>query len=334
MCHHRGTVNRLQWNRFQRSSKINSNRILKNIFMYLDSTTDKLEVVLTAAITTNQLPFIAAFNDTTSTSVTPTKNTGTTNSTTAVSLVSAPAASHQRLVRYISLYNADTATAEVTVRFNDNASIRKILVVSLLPNESLQYTYEVGWKAYDSTGAEKVTGFYMIAGALRSLEFYSAANITTAQTLVNTGTAYCLYLGRAERSYSSMQFQYKTTTALTATISWAELAVYKGTPSIGTATTITRLGYTDCSSIWNGALANKTTSVTLTGCNAGDDLWVVFSNSTSGTGTGLRAGLADDIGSGVFMTKTNTRPSTSATISGATVDNTTPMLYVLFNGIY
>ena len=302
--------------------------------MYLDSTTDNLEVILTAAITTNQLPFIVAYNNTSATAVTPTKNTGTTNSTTAVNLVAAPAASNQRLVRYVSIYNSDTVTAEVTVRFNDNASIRKILVVSLLPNESLQYTYEVGWKAYDSTGAEKVTGFYLIPGALRSLEFYSAANITTAQTLANTGTAYCLYIGRAERSYSSVMFQYKTTTALTATIAWAELAVYKGTPSIGTATTITRLGFTDCSGIWNGPLVNKSTTVTLTGCNAGDDLWVVFSNSTTGTGTGLRAGLADDIGSGVYMTKAATRPSTNATISGATVDSTTPMLYVLFNGIY
>ena len=301
--------------------------------MYLDSTTDNLEVILTAAITTNQLPFIVAYNNTSATAVTPTKNTGTTNSTTAVNLVAAPAASNQRLVRYVSICNTDTVTAEVTVRFNDNASIRKILVVSLLPNESLQYTYEVGWKAYDSTGAEKVTGFYLIPGALRSLEFYSAANITTVQALTNTN-AFCLYIGRAERSYSSVMLQYKTTTALTATIVWAEIAIYKGTPSIGTATTITRLGYTDCSGIWNGALANKTTSVALTGCNAGDDLWVVFSNSTSGTVTSLRAGLADDIGSGVYMTKTNTRPSTNATITGASVDSTTPMLYVLFNGIY
>jgi len=301
--------------------------------MYLDSTTDNLEVILTAAITTNQLPFIVAYNDTTSSAVTPTKNTGTTNSTTAVNLVAAPSSSHQRLVRYISIYNADTVTAEVTVRFNDNSSIRKILVVSLLPNESLQYTYEVGWKAYDSTGAEKVTGFYLIPGAVRSLEFYSAANITTVQALTNTN-AFCLYIGRSERSYSSIMIQLRTTTALTATVVWSELAIYKGTPSIGSATTITRLGYTDTSNIWNQSTGTKTTTVSLTGCNAGDDLWVVLSNSTSGTVTSMRAGLADDLGTGVFMTKTNTRPSTSATISGATVDSTTPMINVLFNGIY
>lgn len=83
--------------------------------IHLD-TTDKIQIVLASAVTTNQLHCVATWADLTTT---PSYNAGRsvvlTNSTTAVDLVASPAASTIRRVRRISIYNADTVAATVTV---------------------------------------------------------------------------------------------------------------------------------------------------------------------------------------------------------------------------
>ena len=79
----------------------------------LDSTTESLEILLGGAVATNQLPFTVSFADhnAAAPSFTPGSTDGQTNGATAVTLVASPAASVQRQVKRINIYNADTATA-------------------------------------------------------------------------------------------------------------------------------------------------------------------------------------------------------------------------------
>lgn len=301
--------------------------------MILDSTTDSLDVVLGVAITTNQLPFTVSFNDYTSSAVTPTKNVSVTNSTSAVNLIAAPAASHQRQLRYCSVFNADTVSAAVTIRFNNNGTNRNVIVCTLLINESIQYTCDKGWRVFDANGAEKVTGFLLGPGAMRMTEYFAAANNTTVLT-TTSGTDYCFYLGKADKAYSSISIAYRTTTALGATITWAELAIYKGTPTIAANVSLTpRCGFTDCSAIFNQTAGTYTTAVAVTGINAGDDLWVVFGSVTNGTNMIVRAGLVDDVGAGFIQTLTGSvRPSLNNTLS-PTLQNATNNIWAGWQGI-
>ena len=298
--------------------------------MILDATTDSLDIVLASAITTNQLSFTVYFDDFTSIGVTPTKNVSVTNSTTPVNLISAPAASHQRKLKYCSIFNGDTALSSVTIRFNNNSTLRNILIVTLYVNESIQYTPEAGWQVYDANGSLKVSGLYQAPGGLRPTEYFGAANTTTTLTLTNTN-AFCFYLGKAERNFSSISIAHRVTTAITATVSWAEIAIYKGTPAIGANATLgTRLGFTSTAGVWT-ATGIYVTAVSLSGCSAGDDLWVVFSNSTSGTVAQIRAGLVDDVQGGFVQTVNNARPSTNSSLSG-TVQNATAHAWVSWQG--
>jgi hypothetical protein len=282
--------------------------------MLLDSTTDSLQVILGAAITTNQLPFVVSYNDMTSSAITPTKNVGTTNSTTAVDLIPAPSSSHTRQLRYCSVYNADTVPQLVTIRFNDNGTFRSVFVVTLLPNETLQYAYGKGWNAYNSSGSVRVVGINQTMSDIRIPEGFFAAGVATTLTMTS-GTDYCFYLGKADRAYSTIYIQYNVTTALGASITWAELAIYNGTPTIGSGITPTRVGYTDCAAIFNGT-GIKTTAVTITGVQEGDDIWAVFGSVTSGTAMQIRAGVADDVSTGFMQTATGSlRPSTNTTIA-------------------
>lgn len=300
--------------------------------MILDATTDNLEIILDKAITTNQLSFSVFYNEYTSTSVTPSSNYGTTNSTTAVNLIAAPTSGRQRQLRYCSINNVDTADIGVKIRFNDNGSFRNVLYVYLRVNESIQYSEEMGWRVYDSSGGEKVNAYHRLPGAIRLPEGFGAAGTGTTLNLTNTN-CHCVYLGTAERPYSSVRIQYNVTTLLGATISWAELAIYRGTPTINVNTTMTRLGFTDASGIWNST-GVKTTTVNVSGVAIGDDLWAVFApSSNNATPMALRAGVVDDLGSGFFQTVTNTRPSTNSSITG-TINSTSAQIWLAWEGVY
>ena len=124
----------------------------------LNATTKSLQFSLSAAVTTNQLPFVASYIDTTATTTTPGSQDGVSNSTTAVTLVAAPAASTQRLVKSLVIQNADTAQATVTVTYNDNATLRKFMVVTLAAGDQLTYEDGYGWACLNSSGSIKSTG--------------------------------------------------------------------------------------------------------------------------------------------------------------------------------
>jgi len=139
----------------------------------LDATTKTLEVDLTSAVTTTQLPFTAHYSDiNTSTALLTAagESDGATNNTTAVTLVSAPAASTTRKIDYVSIYNADTVAAEVTVQLNNNSTLRVITKQTVQPGETLEYVDGVGWG---------------LAG--KKNEIISTLNSTTA-TLAGSGT--------------------------------------------------------------------------------------------------------------------------------------------------
>jgi hypothetical protein len=123
----------------------------------LDSATKSVEVLLNGTVTTNQFDFVTSWVDIIGgpppTSFLSGGNDGTTNNTTAVSIVPAPGALTQRQVKIITVYNADTASAIVTVRYKNGASTRKICVVTLVPGSTLFYTDGEGFRVIDSSGA-------------------------------------------------------------------------------------------------------------------------------------------------------------------------------------
>ena len=82
------------------------------------TSTQTLEILLGGAVATNQSPVTVDYVEFTSTTTVPALSPTTTNSTTVVTILSAPAASTQRKVNNITIYNADTTTIVVTVQFN------------------------------------------------------------------------------------------------------------------------------------------------------------------------------------------------------------------------
>ena len=90
----------------------------------LNATNKSLEFKLLGAVSANELPFTVAWGDKGATAFTPSPSLGIGNGTTAVTMVAAPAASVQRLIRSFTIFNDDTASATVILQYNDNATIR------------------------------------------------------------------------------------------------------------------------------------------------------------------------------------------------------------------
>ena len=128
----------------------------------LDATTRTLEVDLTGAVATNQLPFVASYvdvNQNTFAMSAASTNTGTTNNTTAVTLVAAPGATTTRQLKYLSIKNSDTAAVELWVQVNDNATLREIWKGTLAVGDTLFYVDGAGWNVLNSSGQIKNGGF-------------------------------------------------------------------------------------------------------------------------------------------------------------------------------
>jgi hypothetical protein len=118
----------------------------------LDTTTRTVEVLLGGAVTTNQLPVVASYVDVTTTTYTPKSSNTATNNTTAVTAVAAPAASTERQVKLLTVYNADTVNATLTVRYNDNSTTRILTKTTLSVGDTLVYTDGEGFRVLDANG--------------------------------------------------------------------------------------------------------------------------------------------------------------------------------------
>ena len=109
----------------------------------LDSTLKSLEIKLGGAITSNQLPYVLGYVDLLSVDQSISavgSNDGPSNSGTAVTVLAAPASGHTRQVKFLSVQNADTVAATLTIQYNDNGTTRTIVQVALAVGDNLLYT--------------------------------------------------------------------------------------------------------------------------------------------------------------------------------------------------
>lgn len=153
----------------------------------LDATTRSLEVILAGAITTNQLPIVASYVDVTTSAYTPGSSNTVTNNGTAVTAVAAPSASTQRQVKLLTVQNADTVSATVTVRYNDNATTRVLIKVVLTTGDNLVYTDGEGFRILDSSGSVKQGVASSATPQFARLGLGTAAD-SVAELNLNTGT--------------------------------------------------------------------------------------------------------------------------------------------------
>lgn len=155
--------------------------------LILTNTTDNLQVTLAGAITTNQLACYSSLRDITSSNITPNRTVISTNNTTPVNVVASPAASTQRVVDYLSIYNSDTNSAGVTVNLNANGVLYPLFKTTLAVGEKLEFVEGAGFRVISVTGAVK-TSLNQGGAPLDSTynELVLGSNIINSNAVANT----------------------------------------------------------------------------------------------------------------------------------------------------
>lgn len=128
--------------------------------LILTATTDKIQVILNGAITTNELKCYVSYRNVETiaginSKFTPARNFIDTNGATAVDLVPSPSTNFQNIVDHLSVFNTDTANAVVTVRFSDNGTFYTLFKATLGPDEKLEYQEGYGFRVINTSGALK-----------------------------------------------------------------------------------------------------------------------------------------------------------------------------------
>lgn len=117
----------------------------------LKKTTEKLQIVLAGAVTSNQLEVTAVYYDDIPQATTSVRRrahkVSSTNSTTDVDIVDAPA-DHGiiRNIEKVTIHNKDTATATPTIKLDDGGTETIEIKQSIAAGESMVYEHGAGWQ--------------------------------------------------------------------------------------------------------------------------------------------------------------------------------------------
>lgn len=193
----------------------------------LDSTVKSVTVVMSAAATTTQPDFTAAYSDDTGSAFTEGSNDGTLNGTTSVTLVSAPSSSTRRLVKSIYITNTDSVAVGITVYFNNNGTLRTIAKVTLAVGD----TWSLDGGVVDSNGNTKTasgspTAVYTGTAANLAAVFTNAAEVVTVSGSGASGTvtyyiatqSVLYYTGNASGNFT-LDFKHSSSTSLNSALS-------------------------------------------------------------------------------------------------------------------
>lgn len=104
----------------------------------------------------SELSWVSSYEDLGDADLALVTQTGVTTNTTPVIVVDPPSTNIDRQLKSFHIKNQNVAAATVIVEYNDNASIREMLRVSIGQEESLIYEQSSGWRVLTSTGAVKI----------------------------------------------------------------------------------------------------------------------------------------------------------------------------------
>lgn len=134
--------------------------------MKLTTTNDKLQIVLSGAVTTNQLQCVTSYKIFTTSATTDGKLAVNTNDTTDVNLAGAPSSGEVYDIQNINIFNNDTASATVTIKL-DVSGTETILYKGVVGvNDVISWSGEGGWKNTSNNILPLLNNRKCVTGAL------------------------------------------------------------------------------------------------------------------------------------------------------------------------
>lgn len=185
--------------------------------MKLTTTSDKLQIVLGGAITTNQLQCITTYKVYTTTTTVDGKVAINTNSTTDVDLAGAPSSGEVYDIQNINVYNKDTVSATVTIKLDVSGTETILYKAVIGAGDVISWSGESGWKNTTNSISPLLNNKYVITGALyETFDRCLCDEVNTAVLSTGRLSLQAIWLP-ANTTISSISFWSATTAAGTPT---------------------------------------------------------------------------------------------------------------------
>lgn len=134
--------------------------------MKLTTTNDKLQIVLSGAVTTNHLQCLTSYKIFTTSATTDGKLAVNTNNTTDVDLAGPPSSGEVYDIQNINIFNNDTVSQTVTVKL-DVSGTETILYKGVVGvNDVISWSGEGGWKNTSNNVTPLLNNRKVLTGAL------------------------------------------------------------------------------------------------------------------------------------------------------------------------
>ena len=162
----------------------------------LANNNDKIEAVLTASITTNQLQCYSSYRDITCNEYTPGNQASITNNTTDVEIVGGPAVRTQRVIDMLSIFNSDTVSASVTLKFQNVTNEYILFKATLGTGELLTWNEGKGWQQFDIYGKNFFPANNDVTHEFKAVGIYQHKRFDASITWIYaTGKPYTAFRG-------------------------------------------------------------------------------------------------------------------------------------------
>lgn len=169
--------------------------------LILDGTAISLQAALTTSAATTNPTFVTNYADNLGSGITEGATDGVLNGSTDVTIVPAPSGSNRRIIKNITIFNGDTAAVTVLIKYDNNATQRTLVKVTLAVGDT--WTTE---GVFDTNGSLKqtvgtvnlssgVTGTLPVANGGTGQTTYTDGQLLIGNTTGNTLTKTTLTAG-------------------------------------------------------------------------------------------------------------------------------------------
>ncbi len=187
--------------------------------LILDGTAISLQAALTTSAATTNPTFITNYADNSGSGITEGATDGVLNGSTDVTIVPAPSGSNRRIIKNITIFNGDTAAVTVLIKYDNNATQRTLVKVTLAVGDT--WTTE---GVFDSNGNLKQTigNVNLATGVTGTLPIANGGTGTTSTTFASltsnvTGTLPVGNGGTGQTTYTDGQLLIGNSTGNTLT---------------------------------------------------------------------------------------------------------------------
>jgi hypothetical protein len=217
--------------------------------LILDGTAISLQAAMTTSAATTNPTFVTNYADNSGSGITEGATDGSLNGSTDVSIVPAPSGTNRRVIKNITIYNGDTAAVTVLIKYDNNATQRTLVRVTLAVGDTwtTDGVFDSNGNLKQITGnvnlATNVTGTLPVANGgtgATTITGVIKGNGTSAFTAATAGTDYVTPTGSetlTNKTLTNPTVTNYTETAYTANTSTAiTVSLTNGTVQILTLT--------------------------------------------------------------------------------------------------